>query len=93
MVTFNSETLCLSEDTEVINEIPVNITSQYLVQDKNISKIPASFDNNFEQLIMNSRIESEKLEPEPTFENTINNIKDNHLKSITSIAMNLSVIN
>ena len=41
---------------------------------------------------MNSIIEEEKFEPEPTFEKTINEVKDNHLKSITSIAMNLSSI-
>ena len=41
---------------------------------------------------MNSRIEVEKFEPEPTFENTINEIKDDHLKSITSIDMNVSAI-
>ena len=51
------------------------------------------FNVNTEQLNANSRIEVAKFEPEPTFENTINNIKANHLKSITSIAMNLSVIN
>ena len=41
---------------------------------------------------MNNRIEAEKFEPETTFEKTINDIKDNHLKSITSIAMNLLAI-
>ena len=40
------------------------------------------FDNNLEQLIMNRRIEVAKFEPEPIFEKTINDIKDNHLKSI-----------
>ena len=41
---------------------------------------------------MNNRIGSEKIEPKPKFENTINEIKNNHLKSITYIAMNLSTI-
>ena len=41
---------------------------------------------------MNSRIEVEKLEPGPKYENTINEIKDNHLKGIASAAMNLSAI-
>ena len=38
---------------------------------------------------MNIIIEVEMFEPEPTFENTINDIKANHLKSITSIDMYL----
>ena len=33
-----------------------------------------------------------KLKPEPTFENTINDIKDNHHKIVSSSAMNLSAI-
>ena len=57
-----------------------------------MSKMPASFDENFEQLSMNSKIEAEKFEPKPTFEKTINDIKDNHLKSVTSIAMNILAI-
>ena len=41
---------------------------------------------------MNNSFEAEKFEIEPTFENTINDIKDNHLKSINSTAMNTSAI-
>ena len=41
---------------------------------------------------MNKRIEVSEFEPEPTFEKTINDIKANHLKSITSINMNVSAI-
>ena len=41
---------------------------------------------------MNSRTEVEKFEPVPTLEKTINEIKDNHLESIVSSAMNLSSI-
>ena len=41
---------------------------------------------------MNSRTETEKFEPEPTFENTIHDIKASHLKSTTYIDMNLSAI-
>ena len=47
---------------------------------------------NFKHLSMNSSIEVEKLKPEPTFENTNNEIKDNHLKIVASYAMNLSAI-
>ena len=56
--------------------------------------IPAitSFDYNSEKNCMNKGFEAEKLEPELTFENTINEIKANHLQSITSIDMNLSAI-
>ena len=41
---------------------------------------------------MNSIIEVSKIKPEPTFEKTTNEIKDNHLKNITSIDMNVSSI-
>ena len=59
--------------------------------DKNTSAI-TSFDENFDLLCINSSFEVEKLELEPTFENAINDIKANHLKSITSIDMNVSAI-
>ena len=39
---------------------------------------------------MNSRIEVEKFESEPTFENTINENKYSHMKNIAFYAMNLS---
>ena len=41
---------------------------------------------------MNNSFEAEKFEPYPTFEKTINEIKDNHLKSISSAAKNSSAI-
>ena len=41
---------------------------------------------------MNSIIEVEEFEPRTTFERTINDIKYNHLKSITSATMNISAI-
>ena len=84
--------MCLSYAFEVTNEISIKLLSNFLVQEKNISKIPASFDNSFELLSMNSRIEAAKFESEPKFENTINEIEDNHLKGITYIDMNLSAI-
>ena len=87
LVTLNSKTSCLSEVTEVINEILVKLPSQFL-----IPKITASFDNNFDQLSMNNRFKATKFEPDPIFENTINEIKDNHLKSIASSDMNVSAI-
>ena len=42
---------------------------------------------------MNSIIKAAKLKPEPTFENTSNKIKADHLKSTTSLDMNLSYMN
>ena len=42
---------------------------------------------------MNRSIEVAKFEPGPMFERNINEIKDNHLKSIASADMNLSAIN
>ena len=62
LVTPNSETPYLSEATEAINEISVNLPSQLL-----ISKIPSYFDDDFDQLSMKNRIESAKIKPEPTF--------------------------
>ena len=41
---------------------------------------------------MNRIIEVEKFEPELTFERTINDIKDNHMKSNVSALMNISAI-
>ena len=38
------------------------------------------FDENSKHISMNIRIEVAKLEPEPTFEMTINDIKANNLK-------------
>ena len=87
MFILSSKTPCLLEATKVINEISVNLPSQFL-----ISNITTYFDDNFDPLSMNSRIEVAKFEPGPTFENTINDIKDNHLKIITSATINLSAI-
>ena len=50
------------------------------------------FDDTFDPLCINRIFESEKFEPETTFEKTINEIKYNHLKSITSIDINVSDI-
>ena len=58
---------------------------------KNTSAI-TYFDNNSDPIYINNSFEAEKIEQEPTFENTINEIKYNHLKSITSIGMNVSSI-
>ena len=71
----------------MLNEISVKLPSQFL-----ITEITTSFDNNFEQLSINNSFEAAKLETGPTFENNINEIKDNHLKIIISAAMNLSAI-
>ena len=86
-VTLNSKTSCLLEASELINEISVNLPSQFL-----IAKITTSFEQNFYQLIINNRFEAEKFEPDPTFENTINDINNNHLKIIASTSTNSSAI-
>ena len=76
----------------IINEIKDNhmksITSAYM----NISAITSS-DEKIDPLSMNNSFEAAKFEPEPTFENISNEITDNHLKSITSVDMNVSDIN
>ena len=71
----------------MINEISVKIPLKFIIY-----KITTSFDNNFKQLSMNSIIEVAKVESGPTFEKTLSEIKDNHLKIIASNAMNLSAI-
>ena len=47
LVPLNTETLCLSEATKVLNETPDTILSQFIVQEKHFSKIPSSFNKNF----------------------------------------------
>ena len=87
MVTINSKTPCLSEATEATNQILVKLPLQFL-----INKITTSFDNIFDQLSTNNSFEAEKFEPDPTFERTMNEIKNNHLKIIASSAKNPSTI-
>ena len=50
------------------------------------------FDKSSYHLSIKNRTGAEKFKLEPTFENTINEIKANHLKIITSIDMNVSAI-
>ena len=50
------------------------------------------FEDNYDPICMNKIFEAEKSEREPTFEKTINEIKSNRLKSITSIYNNVSYI-
>ena len=71
----------------MINKISVKLPSQLP-----ISKITAYFDDIFGQLDIKSTIEAENFELEPTIENTINEIKANHLKIITYFDMNISAI-
>ena len=57
----------------------------------NLSAI-TSFDGKIDTLSINNSSEASKFEHEPTFENTINEIKDDHKKIIASADMNLSAI-
>ena len=74
-----------------INEIKDNHLKSIASAAMDISAINL-FDNHIEPLSMKNSFEAEKLGHEPIFENNINEIKYNHLKSITSIDMNLSDI-
>ena len=56
LVTINSNTPCLSEATEVTNEISAKLPSQVLIY-----RTTTSFDKSFKHLSMNIRIEVEKL--------------------------------
>ena len=55
----------------------------------NLSAI-TSFDENFDQLSMNSINEVTKFKPGQKFENNNNDIKDNYLECIASITINIS---
>ena len=76
----------------MLNEPSFNISSKSIVQEKYLSKIPASFDKKFEPIIVNSRIEGTKFELETTFEINIDEINADNVKSITSLDINLSDI-
>ena len=73
----------------IINDIKDNHLKSIASTATNPSAI-ASFDENFDPLCINNNFEAAKFEPEPIFKKTINEIKDNHLKGITSIDMNVS---
>ena len=53
LVNPDSKTPCLSEATEVINEVSVKLPLQFL-----IGKITTSFDKNLDLLSMNNRFEA-----------------------------------
>ena len=74
-----------------INDIKDNLLIIIASASTNPSAIKL-FDENFDPLYINNIFESAKFEPEPTFGNTINEIKANNLKNITSIDMNISAI-
>ena len=76
---------------KTILEIKYNHLNSITSTTMNLSDIPL-FGDNFKHLSINSSIKVAKLKPEPTFEKTINEIKYNHMKSITSTATNLSAI-
>ena len=67
----------------MINEISFKLPSQFLIY-----KITTSFEEDFDPLSMNSRIEVAKFKPGLTFEKNINEMKNNHMKSIASVTMN-----
>ena len=59
-----------------IIDIKYNHIKSIASTDMSLSDI-TSFDDYFKQLIMKRRVEVAKIEPETTFEKTINDIKDN----------------
>ena len=73
------------------NDIKDNNLKSITSAAMNLSAI-TMFDKNIEQISMSRRIEVARFEPEPTFEKTIDEIKDNNLKSIAYIDMNGSSI-
>ena len=83
--------MCPSESTEVlmVNQI---IFITIIVQENNVSKLPTSFEEYFEQIGTNRESKEEKFEPKTKFEKNIDEIKADHMKIITSIDMNISAI-
>ena len=69
----------------------MNISSQFIIQEKDLYNIPAFFDNNYGHISL-IRIEATKFEPETAFEKNIDEIKADQLKIITSLGMNVSAI-
>ena len=57
------ETLWIWETTEVLNYTS-DFLSQFIAQETHFSNHPASFEDQFERIIMNSRTEVEQIEPE-----------------------------
>ena len=57
-----------------------------------IHQLSQTLTKNYDPLCINNSFEAATFEPEPTFEKTINDIKANHLKIITSIDINVSSI-
>ena len=69
-----------------------NFYSQLIIHERNLSKLTAYFEEQFEQINMNSIFEAKKFKTETTFKKTIVLIKSDHMKSITSLARNPSDI-
>ena len=74
-----------------INEIRDNHLKIIASAATNPSDITSS-EETFDPFCINNSFEAETFEPEPTFENTINEIKPDYLKSISSIDINVSAI-
>ena len=70
-----------------INQIKYNHLKSTTSAARNSLDI-TSFDKNSDSLFIQNSSEAEKIEREPTFKKAVNKIKDNHLKSITSIDIN-----
>ena len=49
-----------------------------------------SYEESFYLMFMNNSFKAEIFKTEPIFENTLNEIKSDHLKNITSVEMNVS---
>ena len=69
----------------------MNISSQFIIQEKDLYNIPAFFDNNYGHISL-IRIEATKFEPETAFENNIDEIKYGHMKIIIFLEKNISSI-
>ena len=77
----------------MLNETPETFSPQFILQENNLYKITKYFNENFEQISINSIIEVKKFEPGTTFEKNIDKTKANHMKIITALYMNIKDIN
>ena len=71
LVPLKLEIPCPSEATNVLNETFNKFSSQLIIPDNHLSKLPPSFEYQFEHINMKTIIKSAKFEPEITLERTL----------------------
>ena len=73
----------------MLNETPETFSPQFILQENNLYKITKYFNENFEQISINSIIEVKRFEPETTLEKKTDKTKTDHMTIITSLYMSI----